>query len=207
LAGEPRSIPSAARDRIPWADPGMANQLSLERPKTPEELLMRLDQDIRRFQIDFERFFSGNLPIPPDQRRIGIQNQIKELRTVRLKTVSLRFRYNTLEAKFNAFLVLFNRRLREHELGKVAARARSADGDIDPAIGIVVDEKPSTAATQALYNGLYADSDSGPKADFELFHSYLEKQARKIRQTTGCNQVRFRVAHEGGKTKLKAKPV
>jgi len=181
---------------------------SLERKKTLDERLMNLDQDIRRFRIDYERFFSGNLPIPPEQRRISIINQIKELRTERMKAVSHRFRFNTLEAKFNAFLVLFNRRLREYELGR---KGRPATGDsaaeFDPLAGVVVDEKPSDAAAQALFQGLYADSATGPKADFGKFQTYLEKQAEKIREKTGCNQVSFRVASEKGNLKLKAKAV
>ena len=186
----------------------MTDPFAFERQKTPDELLMQLDQDIRRFRIDFERFFSGNLPIPPEQRRINIQNQIKELRTIHLKAVSHRFRFNTLEAKFNAFLVLFNRRLREFELGQ-KSRAASAEraSDFDPKAGVVIDGEPSAAAAQALFNGLYADSDNGPKADFEGFKDLLRKQATKIRDKTGCEEVSFRVASEKGKLKLKAKAV
>jgi hypothetical protein len=169
---------------------------------------MRLDQDIRRFRIDFERFFTGNIPIPPEQRRINIQNQIKELRTVRLKAVAHRFRFNSLEAKFNALMVLFNRRLREFELGRGATRpTETPDSEFDPESGIVIDKKPSSEAAAALYQSLYGGSSSGPKADFDRFQGYLAKQAQQIRKKTGCNQVRFRVASEDGKMKLKAKPV
>ena len=169
---------------------------------------MGLDQDIRRFRIDFERFFSGNLPIPPEQRRFTIINQIKELRTERMRAVAHRFRFNSLEAKFNALLVLFNRRLRDLELGRKDRRSGELSAaDFDPLQGVVVDEKPSDAAAQALFQGLYSDSTTGPKADFEKFQTYLEKQTEKIRQKTGCRQVSFRVASEKGKLKLKAKPL
>jgi hypothetical protein len=180
----------------------------LEHKKTLDERLMSLDQDIRRFRIDFERFFSGNLPIPPEQRRISIINQIKDLRTERMKAVSHRFRFNTLEAKFNAFLVLFNRRLRMFELGRYARRVTEVTAaELNPLEGVVIDEKPSVAAAQALFQGLYSDRATGPKADFGKFQTYLEKQAETIRQKTGCNQVSFRVASEEGKLKLKARAV
>ena len=179
-----------------------------EHKKTLDERLMTLDQDIRRFRIDFERFFSGNIPIPPEQRRINITNQIKELRTERLKTVAHRFRFNTLEAKFNALLVLFNRRLRELELGRKTRRiAEMTEDEFDARSGIVIRETPSDAAAQALFQGLYADSASGPKADFGKFQEYLAKQATMIRKKTGCQDVSFRVASEKGKLKLKAKAV
>ena len=102
-----------------------------------------------------------------------------------------------------------NRRLRDLELGRKERRAGggAAAADFDPLQGIVVDSKPSTAASQALFQGLYSDIGSGPQADFEKFKSYLEKQTEKIRKKTGCRRVSFRVAAEKGKLKLKAKPV
>ena len=186
----------------------MSDQQSLVPKRTMDEMLMRLDQDIRKFRIDFERFFSGNLPMPPEQLRIVVQNQIKELRTIHMKAVSHRFRYNSLEAKFNALLVLFNRRLRELELGNKTRRPMESSGPAhDPLKGVVIDDQPPVAAVQALFNGLYADSEGAPKADFGKFQSYLSKQAAQIRHKTGCNEVSFRVALEKGKLKLKAKPL
>jgi hypothetical protein len=186
----------------------VVDQLSLQPKRTLDEMLMRLDQDIRKFRIDFERFFTGNLPMPPEQLRIMIQNQIKELRTIHMKAVGHRFRYNSLEAKFNALLVLFNRRLREFELGNKTRRPVKSSGPAhDPLKGVVIDDQPTVAAVQALFNGLYAHLDGGPKADFGKFQSYLNKQAAQIRDKTGCNEVSFRVASEKGKLKLKAKPI
>ena len=173
-----------------------------------DEPLFKLDRDIKRFRIDFERFFSGNLPIPPDQLRIKIQDQIKALRSERIKAVAQRFRLNGLEAKFNALAVLFNRRLRDFELGTGTNRptSESANSDFDPSVGVVVDERPSSDAVLALYEGLYSKSKRPKKTDFESFQNYLKKQANQIREKTGCSQVRFRIASEDGKLKLKAKP-
>lgn len=173
-----------------------------------DELLFKLDRDIKRFRIDYERFFSGNLPVPPDQLRIKIQDQIKALRTERIKAVSQRFRLNGLEAKFNALAVLFNRRLRDFELGAGVNRpsSESATSAFDPSVGVVVDEKPSSDAVRVLYEGLYAKSKRANKTDFDSFQNYLKKQASQIREKTGCSQVRFRITSEEGKLKLKAKP-
>ena len=185
----------------------MANTHLTDRRPDPEDLLMRLDQDIKRFRIDYERFLSGNIPIPPEQLRVKIQNQIKELHTVHLKAVSHRFRFNTLEAKFNALLVLYNRKFRAHELGGAARRDAEAVRKLDPSEGVVVGKTPSTEAVAALYQGLYSGGDSNRIADLDKFRGYIQKQAEQIRSKTGCSEVRFRVSSEGGKVKLKAKPV
>jgi hypothetical protein len=43
--------------------------------------------------------------------------------------------------------------------------------------------------------------------DYQSFCRYLERQAEAIRARTGCSGVRFRLASEGGRIKLKAKPI
>jgi hypothetical protein len=176
-------------------------------PSEQDEALAKLDRDLKRFKIEYERFFTGNLSTPPDQLRQNIQKQIQNIRMERLKSVAQRFQLNTLEARFNTFCVQFNRRLREKEEGdssrEVAVRAERS---IDTSDGIVLTESPDREAVRALYDDLYGRSGRTHKTDFDSFQAYLEKQASQIRQKTGCSQVRFRISSQAGQVKLKAKP-
>jgi len=178
-----------------------------EAPTEHDESLQKLDRDLLRFKIDFERFFSGNLATPPDQLRQNIQKKIHLLRLERLRSVAQRFQLNTLEARFNTLCVQFNRRLREQEEG---GREREAsvprETKIDTSQGILIAATPDKKAVRALYDDLYGGSGRGKKTDFDSFQAYLVEQTAKIRTKTGCGQVRFRIASEGGELKLKAKP-
>ncbi len=173
-----------------------------------EEAIDNLDLRIRRLKIEYDRFFSGALETPPERMRQSINSKIHELRSHHIKSFTLRFRLTNLEARFNTFCVLFHRRLRVQEEGSPEQRR----GDIprsesfNPRNGILIDETPAREAIQALYNELYRSEDQ-PQADYHRFQTYLLQQVSKIRQRTGCSQVQFRVHTEGGKTKLKAKPV
>jgi hypothetical protein len=178
-----------------------------EAPTEHDEALQRLDRDLKRFKIDFERFFSGNLATPPDQLRQNIQKKIQYLRMERLRTVAQRFQLNTLEARFNTLWVKFNRRLREQEEGGGTTKAAvPKDTKIDTSQGILVAHSPDKKAVRALYDDLYGGSGRGKKTDFDSFRTYLEKQTAQIRSKTGCAQVRFRITSDGGELKLKAKP-
>jgi len=178
-----------------------------EAPSEHDEALQKLDRDLKRFKIDFERFFSRNLATPPDQLRQNLQKRIQLLRMERLKTVAQRFQLNTLEARFNTLWVQFNRRLRELEEGGGARETPvSKEPKIDTSQGILIAESPDKKVVQALYDDLYGGSGRGKKADFDSFQAYLEKQTAKIRSKTGCGQVRFRITSDGGELKLKAKP-
>ena len=170
----------------------------------------RLDRDIQQLKIDFERFFTGNLPTPPEEFRTAVRQQIQNLRAKPMQALVDRFRLNTLEARFNTLNELFNRRLREREEGSTGRPSRLAPPTqrrYDPYQGIVVGEAPPPEAIQALYRELYEDDAPSTGSNFRRFHTYLLGQMAAIRERSGCDEVSFRVASEGGQLKLKAKPV
>lgn len=173
------------------------------------EELDQLDRAIQRLRIDFERFFNGALPVPPEDQRNQVQIRLKRLRNVNLSSAVDSFRLGNLEARFNTWNELFNRRLREREEGhrpppRVAA---AAERRFDPSSGVVFGEQIEPEAAEALYQGLASGPGSSPKFDLDSFQSYLAKQVAAIRQKTGCEQVHFRLAEEDGRLKLKARPV
>ncbi len=174
-----------------------------------QETLDLIEHDIQQLRIDCERFLSGALPFPPEELRTRIQNQLKSLRNATLRSAVEGFRLGVLEARYNSYNELFNRRVREREEGRRAARAAAAPPapQIDPRRGIVVDGAVDPQAAEALYRALGAGGGGGPQFDLASFSSYLERQTAALRGKTGCAAVQFRLAEEDGKLKLKARPV
>jgi hypothetical protein len=174
-----------------------------------EQSLQRLSHDLRELRIEFERFFSGAEAVPPEELRGRVQVQLRELRQRNLGLAD-NFRLGSLEAQFNAYNELYNRRLREREEGRHVA-PRPAAPAVAPAYdaeaGIAVDERPSRDALAALFQRLYPTADRAARVDFESFCALVAAQGEQIRQRSGCARVLFRVAEEEGKLKLKAKPL
>jgi hypothetical protein len=181
----------------PGRRPDAAPPKGAERNAGFQEALELLDRDIQRLRVDFERFFNGALPFPPEELRNRIQTQLRGLRNASGLGVMESFQVGNLEARFNTYGELFNRRLRDAEEGRrhagQAAAAPAATYDADQAV-------------EALYSGL-AGAGEGPRFDLGSFRSYLSKQIEAIRQKTGCSEVQFRLAVEEGKLKLKARPL
>jgi hypothetical protein len=170
-------------------------------------MLDQLGRDIKQLQVDYERFFNGALPFPPEELRNRIQNQLRQLRNLNLTAAVDNFRMADLEARYNTYNELWNRRVRDLEEGRHARPPAAAPEAprYDVERGILVAGAVETAAAEALYHGL-ARSEA-PKFDLDSFRAYLERQAAAIRTRTGCGQVQFRLAAEDGKMKLKARPV
>jgi len=175
------------------------------------EAFDQVGRDINRLRVDFERFFNGALPLPPDELRGRVQAQLRNLRGMNLLTAVDNFRLGDLEARFNSYNELFNRRLRDLEEGRhLAARPVPAPAPrrLDPEGGIVFGDRIDPEGVEALYQGLAAaPGDTVSRVDLDSFQKYLTRQVAAIREKTGCSQVQFRLATEDGKLKLKAKPV
>jgi hypothetical protein len=174
-----------------------------------QEALDQLARDIQQMRIEFERYFSGGLPIPPEEIRNRVQAQFRQLRGMTLNGAADGFRLGSLEAQYNTYNELFNRRLRDREEGRGKAAHRPVVAEkprYDPMGGITFGSRIESEAAEALYRGL-ASGGGEVRFDLDSFQTYLARQVESIRQKTGCEQVQFRLAEEEGKLKLKAKPV
>lgn len=181
--------------RAPAADSAADKQLQRE--------IDRLAVSIRKFRIDSQRFFAGDLKLPPDELRERIAAELRRLRSSSNKGAAANFRLGTLEAKFQSHLDLFGRRLRKREQSEVHTAERAKPMP-DPEKGVVLGPEASSSAVEALYQGLYKRK---PTMDIERFRSYIQHQAEVIRAKTGCREIQFRIAVQDGKMKLKARPI
>lgn len=183
-----------------------------QQPARPSfgEALDQLSRDVQQLRIDFERFFSGALPLPPEELRNRVQVQIRHLRNSTLVAAADNFRLGDLEARFNTYNELFNRRLRDREEGRHPGLRQvppPAPRRFDLAQGIVFGDRIDPEGAEALYQGLAAAPGDAPRFDLDSFQTYLARQVAAIREKTGCDEVQFRLASEDGKMKLKARPV
>ena len=166
-----------------------------------------LGRQIEKLRVDGLRFLAGDLHVPPEELKESIAAHLRRLRLARNRSVAESFRLSSLEARFNSEVDLLARRLRKREQGE----ARSAAGKQpppDPERGVVVGQSGDSNAVEVLYKGLFLKSGQrNPSMDLEKFRSYIHRQAETIRSKTGCSEIQFRIAAEGGKMKIKARPL
>lgn len=162
-----------------------------------------LEQRLRKLGIEFERFFSGALPTPPEAMRDELRVQIRRLRQSKSPSLVFTFRLNNLEAKFNSFNELHNRRMRL--ANKRVPRPAPAPAATDSNGAVVIGQRPDARSAEKIYQELYGAESKRPS--FEAFESFLSQQVRRIQEKTGCDKVSLRVSTDSGKARLRAKPV
>jgi hypothetical protein len=112
------SVPRAAAAAL-QGTPGKADPARTPGAPTVSESIDHLAGEIRQLRVDFERFFSGALLIPPDELRRRVQARLRQLRSLNSMSAVDRFRLGDLEARHNSYDELFTRRLRDREEGRL----------------------------------------------------------------------------------------
>ncbi|MEM6457623.1 MAG: MXAN_5187 C-terminal domain-containing protein [Acidobacteriota bacterium] len=209
MAATPKYDPAKAkalRERLKNEKEGRVNPLQARKrfQQQCDQLMRRIEQ----LQVDYHRFFAGDLTTPPDDDRETLVQEIRKMRASNLKGTAENFRIGSIEARLNSLSELMGRRVRAHEMG--AGRRRQADAgpqhDIEK--GVVFGARVQDGAVEALYKGLYMrPGQPAPSMDLDRFRSYIDRQAQALRSKANCDAISFRIAEEGGRMKLKAKPI
>lgn len=176
---------------------------------TLKERLTRLDAEIRRLKIEFDKFLNGAVPTPPEDLREEIFSELRALRGQNATSYVDAFMLGSLEARLNSLSELYNRRIRDAEMGLGPPTSTTAARELqhDPYSGVVFRDEVSSDAAHALYEELYDSPERRARTDFSSFLHFLEQKASTIRGLTGCHEVQFRIDSKDGRLALKAKPV
>lgn len=156
-----------------------------------------LEQEIKLLQIEFARYFAGDLERPPLKQREDLEALMRRARQKPNASTAQRFRLNSLTARLATLTELFDRRLRQHQ-----ARALQHQR---PSDAVVAGSERGTKAVRRLFLELYKEEQ--PSASISSFEKFLEKKVSEIRSRTGCSSVQFRVIDNEGRRTLKAKPL
>ena len=197
--------PAVAGRQVPPAQAARAAEEELLDPRFD-----RLDRRIQRLKVEYNRFFAGDTPHPPQALRDEIDAEMRRLRAINMRRSVDGFRFSALEAQLSSYSEMYARRQRAMEEGRVAPRRPSHPAmkpvhDVD--LGVVLHPRLDGDAVEALFQGLIERNRKAPTMDLDTFRNYLQRQMAQIRDKTGCEAVQFRVVTEEGKVKLKAKPV
>ena len=180
-----------------------------------ERELQRLASDLKQLEAEYNMFFSGRLPKPPWETRSRIEEQVKVLDRGYIQKYGDRFRFLTLQARYAAFIDLWDRGMRAREEGrpgpfaqKPMDKAAAPKGPEDRILHVSAFRDPMREMDKLheLYDSL-AEARSEVGLDAVPFHKFVDlvkNQVKKLREN-GSPEVAFRVAVKDGKVNFTAR--
>ena len=179
--------------------------------------LNQFTSDLKRLEAEYNSFFAGRLPRPPLETRARIDALIKRWDRRPIDTAVDRFRFQTLQARYAAFVNLWDRGQTAREEGRPgpfgapAAKAPAAKKEAPKEqriLHVTAFRDPIREADklQALYESLMdARREVGEAVvPFHRFAALVKDQVTKLRDT-GSPEVAFRVAMKDGKVNFTAR--
>jgi hypothetical protein len=175
-----------------------------------DDMLNRLEEDIRKLKVEYDIFFNGSSAKPPTDLKYRVESLIKRLYDARGMTFGQRFRYNSLVSRFNVYRELWRRTQKEKEEG-----GRERDPEVlfadrfAPATVRCSDPTHEPDKVRALYDSfLLARRHCGQRVGdlpYERFQQMIAAQVRQIRSQLKCEAIDFTIEVEEGSVKFKAK--
>ena len=172
--------------------------------------LQTLTTELKRLEAEYNGFFAGRLPRPPWETRRRVEAIVKRWDRGHIEASVDRFRFQTLQARYAAFVDLWDRGQRAREEGRPGPFAlpppkRGPGGRDEPESTVLHvtafrDPMREMDKLHSLYDSLMdarrtAGDDVVP---FHRFAALVKDQVGKLR-AAGSPEVAFRVAMKEGK--------
>jgi len=191
--------------------------------------LQTLEGEIKKLEIEYQNFFLGRTPKLPWETRSRIENTIKQYDRLQIQNTAERFRFQGLQMKFSAFCELWERNLKQRELGRPGPqRPRMSDSGSSPAAPLAASRRdddasssppasgrPSTVSlrdpeaeadkVRALYDQFseLRRRKGEPDVPFERFQGVVQAQVSKLGRDGA--DVTFKVGEKDGRVTFTAK--
>ncbi len=176
--------------------------------------LQRLETELKRLEAEYNLFFAGRLPKPPWDTRGRVEALVKQYDRAPIQNFGDRFRFQSLQARFNAFIALWDRGLRAREEGRPGPfpvkrpdqRVDSKPKDRILRVTTFQDPMHEMDRLQELYQSvLEARRESGLNpVPFDRFAELVTSQVSQLR-SSNSSEVAFRVMVKDGKVSFTAR--
>ncbi len=177
-----------------------------------EQKIQMLERDLREHVKNWERFFAGQLRVPPEIERTRFAQRLRTLAEHTFNRRADQFRVEQLQHRFMTYSQNWERMLREREEGRLASADRMSSSRSYPH----VEESNGPTVTSVDDGERGSLFDRYVEAKRQLGHHVrlgraefdrqLEQQRDQLQTKLG-RQVQFEVRVEGGKVKLAARKV
>lgn len=179
-------------------------------PPTTEEELKILEVRLTQLKLEYEKYFLGSRPTEPAQQRSEVQKTVLRFSNMRITNTAQRFKFNSLNGRYQAFKRQWDNTLRQIEAGTYKRHVFKADLR-DRERGIEGTSPGGAGAGdgraelfETYRDAMMATGQNTKGLTPEKLQKAIAKQEAAIKKKYGCDNVDFKVVVTDGKVKLKA---
>jgi hypothetical protein len=180
---------------------------------SPEEEIKILEIKMHQLKLDYEKYFLGTRPTEPSMARSEVQKIVIRFSNTRITNTALRFKFNSLNGRYQAFKRRWDATLRQIEAGTYKRHVFKADLR-DREREIAPDPKTTRASGtsdaqdvdifETYRDAMLATGQKTSGLTREKLQKAITKQEAALKKKLGCERVNFKVVVQGGKVRLKA---
>jgi hypothetical protein len=176
-----------------------------------------LEGELRQLEIEYNQYFAGRLPRPPVDTRNRVTGLVRRLDRQHISNYAERFRFSTLQSRFQTFIDLWDRGLRAREEGRpgpfaqrpapasTTTKEKAAEDRILHVAAFSDPLRESDKLIELYHRLADARREVGEEAvPFHKFSELVKDQVKRLKQK-GSPEVAFRVAVKDGKVNFTAR--
>jgi hypothetical protein len=184
-----------------------------------DKQMQYLEAEIRRLEAEFNMFFAGRLPRPPWETRAKVAALVKQHDQSFIRNTADRFRFESLQNRYQKFLELWERQMTNRELGRTPVGVKRASpppvvpkaeqAQPDPSvIKFARDQQLSaeSAPVKKLFEQLAEAKKQVGESPVAIDRLAALVRAQVDKFAAEGKDVSFKVAMKDGKVQLTAKP-
>ena len=178
-----------------------------------DEELRMLDMKMKQLKLDYEQYFLGARPREPAMLRGEVQKIVLRFSNTPIQNTAERFKFNSLNSRFITRRRKWDDTLRKIEKGTYQRHVFKANlHERERGVGAPPEAGKSQAGASSSIFDDYVEAarscgQDTSKLTPDKLRAAVAKQEAAIKKKLGVEKVKFRVAVEDGKVKLKATAV
>lgn len=149
-----------------------------------------LEAELKRLEAEYNMYFAGRLPRPPWETRGRVTAMVRRLDNAHITNTGGRFRFSTLQSRYQSFSDLWDRALKAREEGRPGPFAGPKPR---------VEERPKPAVDRILHVTTFSD----PLREMDKLQELYERLA-EARREVGDEAIPFHKFAELVKTQVGA---
>lgn len=173
-----------------------------------------LEEQLSELKTQFELYFTGIAPLPPDKLHDTVRRHIRLLNSAPFKNSEMGFRLKSLKNRYQSFHTYFQRVMREKEAGtyvkdlfKAQLREQNEREEKFAQTAGGAAERGIKDLFQSYRDALKRETGREMDLDFDRFKKSLLKRAKETKEKTGAKKLTFKIVVRDGKVIVQANPV